>query len=147
MNSIVNCLTVVCRTNSKQFVPFVARQLFAKRGICVSSITCSGADSNSESPEKVNKKTKLADNWGSKKAHRKVKLNLFTNMADPKTEVILSPLRFLVKEQVRVALQCIGVLSVERFTVKSVCFWVVGRCCASTETGWSARNRCQAGRQ
>lgn len=106
MNSIVNCLTVVCRINPKPFVPFVARQLFAKRGICVSSITCSDADDSNKnkSPEKVKKKSKLADNWGSKKAHRKVKLNFFANMSDPKTEEILSPLRFLVKEQVRMLL-------------------------------------------
>lgn len=104
MNSIVNCLTVVCRSNPKPFVPFVARQLFAKRGICVSPISCSVADSNNKSPESANKKSKLADNWGSKKAHRKVKLNFFTNMSDPKTEEILAPLRFLVKEQVRVAM-------------------------------------------
>lgn len=102
MNSIVRCLTVVCRTNPKPFLPFVARQLLAKRGICVSSAACSVADNNKNSPEKANNKPKPADNWGSKKAHRKVKLNFFTNMSDPKTEEILAPLRLLVKEQVHV---------------------------------------------
>lgn len=40
--------------------------------------------------------------WGSKKAHRKVKLKLFERkeMADPKIEEVLAPLRQRVKEQV-----------------------------------------------
>lgn len=39
--------------------------------------------------------------WGSKKAHRKVILKLIENqMADPKIEEILAPLRNSVKEQV-----------------------------------------------
>lgn len=40
--------------------------------------------------------------WGSKKAHRKVKLRLieYQKMADPKIEEILAPLRQTVKEQV-----------------------------------------------
>lgn len=40
--------------------------------------------------------------WGSKKAHRKVKLKLleYQSMSDPKIEVILAPLRSAVKEQV-----------------------------------------------
>lgn len=40
--------------------------------------------------------------WGSKKSHRNIKLNLLKlqNMADPKIEVILAPMRALVKEQV-----------------------------------------------
>lgn len=41
--------------------------------------------------------------WGSKKAHRNVKIQqlLLQEMADPKTEEILAPLRAAVKEQVR----------------------------------------------
>lgn len=112
MYTIVSCLTVVCRARPQSIVPFATRQLFAKRGICVSPITYSVADSNNKLPEKPKKKSKLADNWGSKKAHRKVKLNFFTNMSDPKTEEILSPLRFLVKEQVRAAV-CIGVCTAD----------------------------------
>lgn len=105
MNSIVNRLTVVCRNNSNPFLQFVhcaaARQLLTKRGICLSPITCSSAaDNNNKLPDKPIKKSRLADNWGSKKAHRKVKLNFFANMSDPKTEEILAPLRSLVKEQV-----------------------------------------------
>lgn len=40
--------------------------------------------------------------WGSKKAHRNVKLRLleYQTMADPKIEEILAPLRQSVKEQV-----------------------------------------------
>jgi hypothetical protein len=40
--------------------------------------------------------------WGTKKKHRQVKLNLtaLANMADPKIEEILAPLRQEVKEQV-----------------------------------------------
>lgn len=40
--------------------------------------------------------------WGSKKAHRKVKLRLleYQKMSDPKIEEILAPLRQTVKEQV-----------------------------------------------
>ena len=40
--------------------------------------------------------------WGSKKAHRKIKLKLVDcrNMADPKIEEFLGPLRQQVKEQV-----------------------------------------------
>ncbi|KAG8231863.1 hypothetical protein J437_LFUL011768 [Ladona fulva] len=41
-----------------------------------------------------------SSSWGSKKKHRHVKLNLFINMADPKIEEILAPLRASVKEQV-----------------------------------------------
>lgn len=37
--------------------------------------------------------------WGSKKSHRKVKLN-FPIMANPQNEIILEPLRLAVKEQV-----------------------------------------------
>jgi tRNA U34 2-thiouridine synthase MnmA/TrmU len=41
-------------------------------------------------------------NWGSKKAHRNVKVQslLIQEMADPKIEEILAPLRAAVKEQV-----------------------------------------------
>lgn len=41
-------------------------------------------------------------NWGSKKQHRNVKLQLlqYQKMADPKIEEILAPLRQNVKEQV-----------------------------------------------
>lgn len=40
--------------------------------------------------------------WGSKKLHRKIKLQITTKkeMADPKIEEFLTPLRLLVKEQV-----------------------------------------------
>jgi hypothetical protein len=40
--------------------------------------------------------------WGSKKSHRKVKLQLYEyqSMADPKIEEVLAPLRQTVKEQV-----------------------------------------------
>lgn len=38
--------------------------------------------------------------WGSKKSHRKIKLQLLNSMADPKIEEILAPLRQEVKEQV-----------------------------------------------
>jgi hypothetical protein len=40
--------------------------------------------------------------WGSKKAHRKVKLQIsdYQSMADPKIEEVLAPLRQSVKEQV-----------------------------------------------
>jgi hypothetical protein len=40
--------------------------------------------------------------WGSKKSHRKIKLQLnqLQAMADPKIEEILAPLRKIVKEQV-----------------------------------------------
>lgn len=42
-----------------------------------------------------------SSDWGSKKAHRKVKLRLFKEMADPKIEEVLAPLRELVRLQVR----------------------------------------------
>lgn len=43
-----------------------------------------------------------SSSWGSKKKHRNIKLNLqhAREMADPKTEEILLPLRQNVKEQV-----------------------------------------------
>jgi hypothetical protein len=41
--------------------------------------------------------------WGSKKKHRKVKLQfIFDRMSDPRIEEILAPLRAFVKEQVSV---------------------------------------------
>lgn len=42
------------------------------------------------------------ESWGSKKTHRKIKLKLtaLQNMADPRIEKILEPLRQQVKEQV-----------------------------------------------
>lgn len=41
--------------------------------------------------------------WGSKKKHRKVKLQFtFNKMADPRIEEILAPLRASVKEQVSI---------------------------------------------
>lgn len=43
--------------------------------------------------------------WGSKKSHRKIKLQLLNSMADPKIEEILAPLRQDVKEQVTNILQ------------------------------------------
>lgn len=39
--------------------------------------------------------------WGTKKKHRQVKLQYTLNMADPKIEEILTPLRASVKEQVQ----------------------------------------------
>lgn len=44
----------------------------------------------------------LNSNWGSKKSHRNIKLQLLNlrEMADPKIEEILAPLREHVKEQV-----------------------------------------------
>lgn len=41
-------------------------------------------------------------NWGSKKSHRNIKLQLLEvqKMSDPKIEVVLAPLRMQVKEQV-----------------------------------------------
>lgn len=43
----------------------------------------------------------LTSAWGTKKKHRKVKLQFtLDRMADPKTEEILAPLRASVKEQV-----------------------------------------------
>ena len=41
-------------------------------------------------------------NWGSKKSHRNIKLQLLEvqKMADPKIELVLAPLRMQVKEQV-----------------------------------------------
>lgn len=39
--------------------------------------------------------------WGTKKQHRKVKLNFPLDMTDPKIENELAPLRASVKEQVR----------------------------------------------
>lgn len=50
--------------------------------------------------------------WGVNKKHRDIKLNLyFQEMADPKVEEVLAPLRASVKEQVYfVYLQCILVL-------------------------------------
>ncbi|XP_070504506.1 glycine--tRNA ligase [Chironomus tepperi] len=44
---------------------------------------------------------KKSHDWGSKKSHRNIKINqlILQEMADPKTEEILAPLRALVKEQ------------------------------------------------
>lgn len=39
-------------------------------------------------------------NWGSKKQHRKIKLNFPVDMSDPKIEKALAPLRANVKQQV-----------------------------------------------
>ena len=49
---------------------------------------------------------KKAKDWGSKKAHRSIKIQqlLLQEMADPKTEEILAPLRAVVKEQVSIIL-------------------------------------------
>lgn len=92
MYTVVKCLALVYRKPTILLDSInCARILFGKRDICTSTWFC--ADKN-------NTKSRVDSNWGSKKAHRKIKLNLFTNMADPKIEVILSPLRFLVKEQV-----------------------------------------------
>lgn len=38
--------------------------------------------------------------WGTKKANRKLKIHLALDMADPKIEEVLAPLRTSVKEQV-----------------------------------------------
>lgn len=43
--------------------------------------------------------TSLAGQWGTKKKHRQVKLNISHMMADPKIEEVLAPLRASVKEQ------------------------------------------------
>jgi len=45
---------------------------------------------------------KAQQGWGSKKSHRSIKIQqiLLQEMADPKTEEILAPLRAKVKEQV-----------------------------------------------
>lgn len=102
MNSIVSCLTVVCRQKPKPFLPLVAAQWFAKRCICASLTTCSVAESNNELTGKA-KRRELVDVWGS--AHRNVKLNFFLNTADPRTEEILAPLRSAVKEQVCLVLR------------------------------------------
>lgn len=40
--------------------------------------------------------------WGTRKANRKVKISLMSDMMDPKVEEALTPLRLNVKEQVRV---------------------------------------------
>lgn len=50
----------------------------------------------------LTRKHETDSSWGSKKAHRKIKLKLIAlqNMADPKIEEILEPLRQQVKEQV-----------------------------------------------
>lgn len=49
---------------------------------------------------------KQSQGWGSKKSHRNIKINqlLLQEMADPKTEEILAPLRASVKEQVSIIL-------------------------------------------
>lgn len=72
------------------------RGIFARRDISYSAwhSRTSSTDDSSE------QKSRLPSNWGSKKQHRKVKLNFAIDMADSKTEEILAPLRALVKEQV-----------------------------------------------
>lgn len=102
MNSIICRLTIVCRANAQHSVSFAERQLLVKRGVCVSPKSCFSLEqnNNNKSSKKPATKSNEASRWGSKKAHRKVKLNVFSNMTDSKTEEILAPLRLLVKEQV-----------------------------------------------
>ena len=78
-NNLVNCSGIILKPSKHQFIQNT-RHL---------SITF----------QYFNKK---AQGWGSKKSHRSVKIQqiLLQEMADPKTEEILAPLRAIVKEQV-----------------------------------------------
>lgn len=96
MNSVVRLFPVVALRININLFKKIKEIAFLKRDFtCSSSFFIADLSANTE---KSKKKSKLPDNWGSKKAHRKVKLHFI--MADPKTEEILAPLRFLVKEQV-----------------------------------------------
>lgn len=50
--------------------------------------------------------TQAKPQWGSKKQHRQIKLQLLQQIMDPKAEEILAPLRASVKEQVIIATHC-----------------------------------------
>ncbi|KZC10262.1 PREDICTED: glycine--tRNA ligase [Dufourea novaeangliae] len=67
----------------------------AARGICKDNTI------NKQPLRKFTVTARLADfnNWGTVKKTRKVKIQIFTDMSDPKIEEILSPLRANVKEQ------------------------------------------------
>lgn len=57
-------------------------------------LTVNKADSNSKT------KAKAPSNWGTRKQHRKVKLNFPLDASDPTLVRALEPLRTAVKEQV-----------------------------------------------
>lgn len=75
--------------------------------------------------------------WGSKKSHRKIKLN-FPIMANPQNEIILEPLRLAVKEQVTEFPQK---LFVQRFVIL-LCTAYLGRFGTPIERRQCKRIRC-----
>lgn len=70
--------------------------LFGQRNLSISSwyLNVSNAGNNSKT------KSDTPSNWGTRKPHRKIKLNFPLDASDPKTVNILEPLRIAVKEQV-----------------------------------------------
>lgn len=88
------CSPLVYLSRSEIVYSSVRRQSFqSNKKICKRDISVSILASASEAEKVV---------WGSKKAHRKVKLNFsIDNMANPEIEFFLEPLRLAVKEQVK----------------------------------------------
>lgn len=103
----------------KLFVPLAKNSVFlkpirytkvltsfqVKRGLSVSS-HCRLANNSflhrEEEPasaNNLNRKSECPSKWGSKKAHRNIRLKLLKEMTDPKIEEQLAPLRESVKEQ------------------------------------------------
>lgn len=77
---------VICSSVEQQ--SFNSSKKICKRDISVSILASATSEPNSVV-------------WGSKKAHRKIKLNFPIDiMANPENEIILEPLRQAVKEQV-----------------------------------------------
>lgn len=78
---------IICSSVQQSIEP---SKKICKRDISVQSILASASSSETAANTVV---------WGSKKSHRKIKLN-FPVMTNPQDEVILEPLRLAVKEQV-----------------------------------------------
>lgn len=87
-------LVYLSRSQSEIVCSSVRQQSFIdlSKKICKRDISVSILASASSEAKKVV--------WGSKKSHRKIKLN-FPIMASPQNEIILEPLRLAVKEQVK----------------------------------------------
>lgn len=83
----LQAITKYVSLNSEDFSKLIVTKFYNqsswKRSLTISSV-CSVTESN----------------WGSKKQHRKVKLNFPLDLSDPKIKETLAPLRANVKQQV-----------------------------------------------
>lgn len=85
-------------------VLFVCQAPFQQRPPAFLTRLLSAETLNQEQAVKPQKKER--PKWGTNKSHRDIKLKLIQEMADPRIEAELAPLRESVKEQVGFYLNC-----------------------------------------